>query len=215
MALQAQAATPSASTRGRTRDCPPHERDRRMNQAAVAQGWRCSPRRPSRPRGGGGRYCAAYYEWASGRSRGRRSSSRSAATASCCRRCTAVLDRRRPVPRVRHEPRHRRLPDERISAPTGWSDRIDRAKPSSCTPLQHGGGDGQRASASSSPRSTRCRCCARRARPRRSKSRSTGACVMSELACDGVLVATPAGLDRLQSVGARPDPAARSPTCSR
>ena len=33
--------------------------------------------------------------------------------------------------------------------------------------------------------------------------------VLPELVCDGILVATPAGLDRLQSLGARPDPAAR------
>ena len=35
-----------------------------------------------------------------------------------------------------------------------------------------------------------------------------GRVVMPELVCDGVLVATPGGLDRLQSLRARPDPAA-------
>ena len=35
-----------------------------------------------------------------------------------------------------------------------------------------------------------------------------GRVAMPELVCDGVLVATPGGLDRLQSLGARADPAA-------
>ena len=42
-------------------------------------------------------------------------------------------------------------------------------------------------------RSTKSRCCAKRARPPSSKSRVNDRVVLPELACDGMLVATPAG----------------------
>ena len=101
---------------------------------------------------------------------------------------------RRQVPEagLRHEPRHGRLPDERLAArPAAGTHRRGQSDPRRAA--RDEGDDRRAARASSTPRSTKCPCCAKRARPRKSRLRSTAGWRLPELACDGVLVATPAG----------------------
>ena len=106
---------------------------------------------------------------------------------------------------VRDESRHGRLPDERM-ADRRTCERIAAAKAITVAPLEDER-DEVAGKTSPIPRSTKCRCFAKRARRRRSKCSVNGRVVMPELVCDGVLVATPGGIDRLQSLRPRPDPA--------
>ena len=152
---------PARGARGRA----PHERHRRMTRyerrALVA-----SPTAAGAGRGAPS--CADAYEWVP-IERGRRWSSRSAATASCSRRstrCSIAASRIRAG--VRDEPRHRRLPDERMAPPRPR--RPARARQAvQGHAAAHERDDGRRRDASRCPRSTRSRCCAKRARPPSSK----------------------------------------------
>ena len=64
-------------------------------------------------------------------------------------------------------------------------------------------------------RSTKSRCCAKRARPRKIEISVNGRVALPELACDGVLVATPAGSTAYNLSAQRPDPAAGRRRCWR
>ena len=84
----------------------------------------------------------------------------------------AMLEHGESASGVRHEPRHLRLPDERMAAgPAVRADRKRQAYP------RRAAGDGSdhhpRRDLDATPRSTKCRCCARPARRPRSKSAST------------------------------------------
>ena len=111
------------------------------------------------------------YSWAT--SRKRRHWSRSAATASCSRRSTRC-SKRGIAAGVRDEPRHGRLPDERMADRPAR--RADRARPRRSASLRwKWSRRPSAAKASPTPRSTKCRCCAKRARRPRSKCWSTAA----------------------------------------
>ena len=146
---------------------------------------------PHRRRAGGRNPASAALTVRRRRTR-RRRWSRSAATASCSRRLHQMLEAKAAQAGVRNEPRHRRLPDERLA---------DRP---ACRADRGGQGDPRRAAA---------RCARRRCRGENftyaainevsllRETRQTakieisvnGRVALPELACDGVLVATPAG----------------------
>ena len=73
------------------------------------------------------------------------------------------------------------------------AERLAGAKAIRVAPLEMRATTRRRRNLHRTPRSTKSRCCAKPARPRRSRSRSTAASRLPELVCDGVLVATPAG----------------------
>ena len=112
----------------------------------------------------------------------------------------AMLEAARLAPGVRDEPRHGRLPDERMAPrPAGRAHRGGQGDPR--RPARDARDDGRAAKPSPMPRSTKSRCCAKPARPPRSRSgqRPRGDARAGLRRRAG---RDPGRVDRLQSLGA-------------
>ena len=109
---------------------------------------------------------------------------------------------------LRHEPRHGRLPDERLSTRTGCAERLAAAEEAVINPLRM---VRDRRGRSEVEALAINEVSILRAGPQAAKLRILvdGRERMAELVADGALVCTPGGLDGLQLFRPRPDPADR------
>ena len=108
---------------------------------------------------------------------------------------------------LRHEPRLGRLPDERISRGRPARAARRRRRPTTIHPLAMRAVDADGGDAHGAAPSTRCRCSAQTYQAAKLRIAVDGQVRLEELICDGVLVATPGRLDRLQPLRPRADPA--------
>jgi hypothetical protein len=161
----------------------------------------CQPRRRGAGRAGGLDHVAPATRAAGCR----RHRARWAAMASCCRRCIGMV---RWASGVRHEARHRRLPDEPVPTRGDLLRAPRRAEPAVLHPLEMQGAHRIRRDGGSLAynevsllRQTR--------QAAHVSIELNGDVRLDELICDGVMVATPAGSTAYNFSAQWPDPAPR------